>query len=120
LICIREAERQLYLDYCNGQAGPEEILKYLRSQPGGGRLVASDLGALIEAHLIKGIRDEARRSAALDKCFASAAAQAGDLVAGARAKEVSKDFQWIGAGTLDMTEYLYKKIEMAHRFVAQY
>jgi len=118
LLCLRITNRKLYFAYCSGRAGSIEVLEYLRSLRGGDDLLDSHTGTIIEAYLIKGIRNDKKRSATVDAYL-----KKGKLAASTnehdhlRAKAVSDHFQWIGRTSRDMTAYLFKKIELAQRFV---
>ncbi len=118
LICLRVAKRELYLNYCSGHATPKDVVDHIRSIPGGAQLMDSHLGAMIEAHLVRGIRNHELRKTATDDYYKRAKeAETKPTPDSLRAKEVSYHFQWVGRNAQDMTAYLFKKIEMAHRFV---
>ena len=118
LICLRVAKRELYQGYCAGNSTPKDVVDYLRSLPGGSELMDSHPGAFIEAHLVRGIRNHERCKAAIDEYYKLAKdAETKPTPASTRAKEVSHYFQWIDRHVMDMTGYLFKKIELAHRFV---
>lgn len=117
LICLRADNKKLYLRYCSGHASHEEVMAYLRQLPGGNDVADSGLGISIEAHLAKGIVNEQVRESAMSSYFALAKSEATDPKLRDRAKLVSQQFSFVGAFVANMTRYLHKKIEMAHRFV---
>ena len=118
LICLRVAKRELYQAYCSGNASPKDIVDYLQSLHGGAQLMNTHLGAIIEAHLVRGIRDHERRKLATDEYYKLAKEnETKPTPASARARDVSYHFQWVGRNAQDMTGYLLKKIELTHHFV---
>lgn len=117
LICLRSAKRQLYMDYCSGHAAPEVVSAYLGSLPGGHSLIESHFGVILEAHLVKGIRNEQQRKSAMEKFYALANDETVNQEMRQRANDVCELFSYVGRSTRDMTGYLFNKIEMAHRFV---
>src|SRR6266536_597545 len=57
LLCLRIAKRNLYDDYCSGRAKPADVVTFIRQVPGGDEFMNSNIGNLIEAYLIFGMRD---------------------------------------------------------------
>ena len=124
LICLRVVNRQLYENYVKGDATPDEVMDYIRSVPGSKQFVDSHEGYVTEAHLIVGIRDWQKRKAAKDAHYALAnpptppGIPISEKPKSDRAKEVIHHFEWVGRYSQDMVGYLYKKIELAQRFVS--
>lgn len=120
LLCLRTANRPLYLKYCRGQAAPEEVLNYLRTLTGGRKFVDSHSGLITEAFLIAGIRDEQERSVAMKTCLDLANSQGADKSKKDRARAISQVFQNLNLQHHlgDVTGYLFRKLELMHRFAS--
>jgi hypothetical protein len=117
LLCLRVANRELYTRYCNGHAAASDMLTYLRSVPGGATFIASPEGEWVEAHLVVGMTDDSAREAELARYREIAKQETISSEVQQRAKRIAGHFLWIGTKVNNMTRYLFKKIEMAHRFV---
>jgi len=116
LLCLRSANRTLYDDYCTGRVMSGDIVQYIGDQKGGQQFLDTRLGALIEAYLIYGITDAEQRDQEIEHVQQLAQSEKGDRNAIKRAQQVADCFRW-PAEADDLTLYLYKKIELAQRFV---
>ncbi|HEY1170461.1 MAG TPA: P-loop NTPase fold protein [Verrucomicrobiae bacterium] len=116
LLCLRSKNRVLYVRYCTGKATPNDVLEYLSKLPGGQEFVQSDAGCIVEAHLVKGVSNEDVRRR-LQSQYANVMKAEPPNEASQRASRVYELFRYIGRNSRSMTEYLYKKIEISHRFV---
>jgi len=93
-----------------------DIVRYIGDQKGGQQFLNTRLGALIEAYLIYGITDAEQRDQEIEHVQQLAQSEKGDRNAIKRAQQVADCFRW-PAEADDLTLYLYKKIELAQRFV---
>jgi hypothetical protein len=117
LVCLRAGNKAIYDQYVKGEATPEMVLKFLRGLPGGNEAVSGEWEALLEAHLVMGIRDLEKRAKAVH-VYAVAGADDRRSTAGYdKANWVREAIRNYCSDTRDMTGYIYKKIEIANRFL---
>jgi KAP family P-loop domain len=119
LICLRTINKDLYSRYIQGLATPKEVMDFIENFPNGRKFSNSDIGRIVEAHLVRGIIDWNIRNQAIEFIDKQANATAGDETLIKRAKEVKNHIQWAGQSANDMTGFLVKKIELAQRFVKE-
>jgi hypothetical protein len=119
LLCLRIVNGDLYFRYCNGEVAQEDVLAYIQSFPGGEALIKSNLGTLLEAYLIFGIIDEKARRVVIKRCRESGAAAAlGNTPESKRDGVLLDMLEFVASNGINITGYLFKRIEMANRFVA--
>jgi hypothetical protein len=116
LLCLRTANRPLYLKYYNGEATPEELMQYIRSLAGGNTFADSDLGIQTEAHLLNGVRNENKRRILNDALVEIMNSPSADNRKKTRACEIAITAGRPRDGSADITAYLFKKLEVAERF----
>jgi hypothetical protein len=120
LICLRVANRQLYLDYVRGFASASVVLTYLRSLPGGDELVDSREGIFIEAELVFGMSDRSSGEEAIKQYEALAKSADKDKALRERATTVLQYIGQLGFRSMlggNLTNYLFSKIEVTRRFL---
>ncbi|HEY8907512.1 MAG TPA: P-loop NTPase fold protein, partial [Rhodoferax sp.] len=114
LVVLRSKKPSLFFDLCNGAAGAETAMEYLRSLPGGAKLVADRSGVVIESYLIAGDPDRDRRDVkykTLQEQAKSEDASPGTL----RARELVEMRQHVFSGFRDPMSLVHvaKKIDLA-------
>ena len=67
LLVLRLKNPTLFQQLCAGINGPQDVIQYLTTLPGGAKLVADRIGILIEAYLIAADPDEDRRKTCQDQ-----------------------------------------------------
>jgi hypothetical protein len=117
LLCLRSSNCSLYYQYCRGTVRPEDVMRYLRSLPGGDKFADSHHGLVTEAHLLYGIRDTNQRHSAIRACRDLAESKTAEEAKTQRAKEVSNIFQWLSNTEGDITGYLFEKLELMQPFL---
>ncbi len=117
LVCLRAANRKLYDEYVNGDAGPDKVLDYLGELPGGMVFLDTQIGYIVEASLVIGIREAGMRARTKQAYFNTVNSNDGDTKKKGRAHQVTQLFGSVAIGVEDMTGYVQKKIEIANRFV---
>ena len=62
LVVLRLKNLELFSAICSGAASPEDAMKFLATRPGGAKFVQDGHGVLIEAYLLAGDSNEARKN----------------------------------------------------------
>jgi hypothetical protein len=115
LLCLRVANPELYKRYCRGEAGNEDVMKYLRALPKGEVFAESDLGCTCEAFLIFGMRDEKKRNAAR-AAFKQHAHENVEAESKQRAQAVWHNLGMLSLHPGNIIGYLFDQIELTQPF----
>ena len=67
LIVVRTKNQPLFVRVACGQSGPEDVMAYLRSLPGGGEFAVGRIGTVLESVLIDSDPNDARKGAAISR-----------------------------------------------------
>jgi hypothetical protein len=67
LIVLRTKNQPLFIDFARGRSGPEDVLTYLGSLPGGGEFVAGGAVTILESVLIEADPNTARKGLATNR-----------------------------------------------------
>jgi hypothetical protein len=116
LLCLRAEEKHLYVEYVQGRATVEDVRRFLRDFEKHGRKLPDDSFYILEAHLVYGLRNQSDRQAQINYYNRMAVQEKPGNPALSQFALVVKHFEWMGATQIDITGYLYKKIEIAQRF----
>ena len=117
LICLRHAKRSLYFQYCYGEIDHGPVLSWLEKLPGGPQFRETNIGMIIEADVIDGIKDFKQRQTIKENVRTSANSEPASTHS-QRAKFMSQYWQQSSFSRPDdITGYLFPKIEFLSRFV---
>lgn len=117
LIVLKVKTADVYKNYVTGHISPAQLVKYLDFDVGAGELLATNYGAVLEAHIMTsksphhGFEEELK---GYHSILASSSSSDVEKQRAQRILDISNNFGWNGGAGL--FGYLINKIEVASRF----
>ena len=116
LVVLRIKNIKMFEEVVAGQAGPEQVMDYIRALPGGASFANSRFGIIIETYLLIGDGDEQRKDTRIANLKAAAEGQESTPKT-SHAQDILRAMQYIPQGSISRYHFsisgVAKKVEMA-------